>query len=131
MIGLSYTLAQTRIKGTDLFIVVNKESNAVTHIELLNDESANYLLLAKKYSSAKFYKGKIAGTYRTSDNVITPLRGSTVTIYTHEQYVRGNCFIAADTYIPGKKMAVGDPFNLAGLKSRVSLLNGIFVLKVL
>ena len=131
VIGLSFTQAQVRTKGTDLLIVVNNESNTVTDIEIMNGESANYTLFLKKYPNAKFYKGKISGKFKASGNVVTPLSRSTVTIYTHEQFVKGDRFVSAENYIPGNKISISDPFNLAGVMSRISLLNGIFVLKVL
>ncbi|WP_273568798.1 hypothetical protein [Maribacter halichondriae] len=70
-------------------------------------------MILKEYPNSMFYIGLLKGSYELNKNTITPVRGSTVIMYTNKQFFPGNQFFPGDQFSPD------DPFDLGNAKAKV------------
>ncbi len=94
--------AQTRSTvETKVILVVNKDSNQITNIELFNPKITENEML-KKYSKSIFFFGLFKGRYELNNNVILPKSESIITMYTDKQLFSNSQFLFS------KNMKIGN-----------------------
>ena len=90
--GLFFSPAQTRSTAeTKVIMVVHKDSNQITNIELFNTQITENEM-SKKYSKSMFFFGLFKGRYELNDNAILPKSGSIITMYTDKQLFSNDQF---------------------------------------
>lgn len=90
--GLFLTQAQARSTvETKVILVVNKDSNQITNIELFNSEITENEM-SKKYLKSIFFFGLFKGRYELNNNVIFPKSESIITMYSDKQLFSNSQF---------------------------------------
>jgi hypothetical protein len=102
LFGLFFTQAQTRSTvETKVILIVHKDSNQITNIELFNTQITEKEML-KKYSKSIFFLGLFKGRYELNNNEILPKSESIITMYTDKQLFSNSQFS------PNKNMKIGN-----------------------
>ncbi len=101
-------------KETKVVLVVNSESEIVTHITLFTEmQKMDKANLFKKYKGCKFYVGLLKGSYGIGDDHIVPKANTTIIMYTDKQIFPEEDYLPADMLLPG------DSFHLGKTKAEV------------
>ena len=97
-----YVQAQTRTtKEAKVILVVDKDSNQITNIELFNTQITENEI-SKKYSKSIFFLGLFKGRYELNNNAIVPKSESIITMYTDKQLFSNYQFS------PSKNITIGN-----------------------
>ena len=97
-----YAQAQTRTtKEAKVILVVDKDSNKITNIELFTAQITESEI-SRKYSKSIFFLGVFKGRYELNNNAIIPKSESIITIYTNKQLFSNYHFS------PSKNLTIGD-----------------------
>jgi hypothetical protein len=96
-----YVQAQTRTtKEAKVILVVDKDSNQITNIELFNTQITENEM-NKKYLKSVFFLGLFKGRYELNNNAIMPKSESIITIYTDK------LLFSNSEFSPGKNIKIG------------------------
>ena len=96
-----YVEAQTRTtKEAKVILVVNKNSNEITNIELFNTQITKSEM-NKKYLKSMFFLGLFIGRYELNNNAIVPKSESIITVYTDK------LLFSNTEFSPGKNLMIG------------------------
>ena len=112
-------------KEVKVILVVDEKKDAVSHIELFgNFQLMKRTEVLEKYPNCQFYIGLLEGSYELNNNIVIPIKGSTVIMYTDRQYILNN------TLLPSDKLDAGDQLDLGQVKAKVvSKKKGELILK--
>lgn len=82
LLSAVYSPAQTRSTNeTKIVFILSEQTNEVSGIALFNDQNSEEIL-SSKYPKHVFYLGVFKGSYELNDNLIEPLSGATITVFT-------------------------------------------------
>lgn len=118
--GLFLSQAQIRSTNeTNVILVVHKDSNQITNIELYKDQITKNEMF-KKYPNNLFYLGLFKGSYKLNNNAIIPSTGSIITMYTEK------ILFSESKFLPKEEITIGN------IKTRIlSSKKGELILKTI
>jgi hypothetical protein len=101
-------------KEAKVILVVSEREEAVSHIELFNNfQLMKRAVALEKYPNCQFYIGLLIGSYELNENIVVPLKGSSVIVYTDRQYLSDN------SLFPNARSSFGKQLNLGSAKAKV------------
>jgi hypothetical protein len=104
-LGSAQTLTTTETK---VVLVVNGDSEKITHIELFNTfQKMKRQEVYTKYADAKFYIGILEGSYTLKEKNVMLDKGAIITMYTKRQFFPRDSFVFEERFVPGDRLELG------------------------
>ncbi|MGB5205601.1 hypothetical protein [Eudoraea sp.] len=104
-LGSAQSLTTTETK---VVLVVNGDSEKITHIELFNTfQKMKQKEVYTKYADAKFYIGLLEGSYTLKEKNVMLGKGAIITIYTNRRFFPRDSFVFQEHFVPGDRLELG------------------------
>jgi hypothetical protein len=93
---------------TKVVLVVNGDSEKITHIELFNTfQKMKRQEVDTKYADAKFYIGLLEGRYTLKEKNVMLGKGAIITMYTNKEFFPRDSFDFQEHFVPGDRLELG------------------------